>query len=520
MHHKGIRNILILLQLLIIAVFTVCYSGIPFPELSMIATTTSTTEESTTTSEETTTSTTSSTSTTIEDICPTGELSVNITGNGTCNNQPTLSWNPIDDVLYSLSFYDNASMTDPVYTADELSDTSFSSAILPSGNVYYRIEASHENCDKISSNGSISILGGWIPLGDKLNYDTNQDAKSPCLDQDSAGNLYAAWNERFSSLSRIVVAKYESGSWTYLGSPLHNGFGLNAYRVDLKIIQDVPYVIFYESGTLGDGFFMYKYDGSNWVQVGNNLVSSSNVDIGYPKLAYDGTSIYATWHEYDNSCYCYHVTVKKWEDPNWNLVGTVPINLDTTRSATNPVITSFNNEIYVAWAENISKHNTIVVKKWDGANWDLVGSPILNNSKYQAGSQNLLVYNNELYVFWDETNNTTEYLYCSKFDGSKWVLVGDRVNVFDDRFISDVKVAAGTNLYCSFKEETKKGNKVTLRVFENGKWTQKGYYLNNTSDNDASNPAVVVQSGDIPVVIWQEYENYISQIYVRRYQCP
>jgi len=452
--------------------------------------------------------------------CEEGDLVLTVDGADSCNNQPHFSWNGGVAERYTLELARDSNFSDMIYIAEDIESTSLNNAVLPPGDIFWRLQATQDHCEGRSTSGSFQVLGSWIPIDGVLNYNVDNDAQKPVIKQDSIGNYYAAWSEKTGFVSRIVVSKWDGSDWTPLSAPFYSGTGSSASQVQLILVNDVPHVIFYESGT-ETGIFVMYFDGSNWVQLGSNMLDTLQADYPQIDVTQDGT-LYAAWHEYNGGLDNKKIMVKSWNGTSWDPVGSMPLNLDPLVVSTNPSLETQENQVFVAWEEEIDGYTHIVVKTWNGTNWALLGSPIQLNATFHAGKPDLLRANNVLYVAWRETDNITSHIYTAYWNGSTWVVLGDSINLFPKRYIKNLELAASQYLYATYTEETTDGNKITLRIWDeaNASWQQKGYYLNNDTQNIALNSDVIITALETPVTIWQEYTSGVSRIYVKEYQCP
>ncbi len=102
-------------------------------------------------------------------------------------------------------------------------------------------------------------------------------------------------------------------NWDNVGTEKFNGMGISLY-----VYSGTPYVAFGDS-TNGGKATVIKYNGTNWVNVGNSGFSEGGAAI-YPRGLYidnDGTP-YLAYQDMTNGR---KATVKKFDGTNWVTVG-------------------------------------------------------------------------------------------------------------------------------------------------------------------------------------------------------
>lgn len=212
---------------------------------------------------------------------------------------------------------------------------------------------------------------------------------------------------------------------------------------------------------------VYKLDGSEWKKVstsGFGSFQSQYVSLdfdthGSPHVAYRGYSPYPA-DKASNSF------VAKLVGTTWQNVGNKPLD---TKYASELSMVMLGDVPYVA---SINAYDTLKVRKYDGANWVVVGSPIVSGEMDKA----LL-----------KTNNGALYLaytldgkgYVTRFNGNIWEPLGQGVaftgDYMDLEVVDDVPYVAYRNT----------SYKLSVIKYEDNSWKTVGS-SNATAENFAN----------------------------------
>jgi hypothetical protein len=171
-----------------------------------------------------------------------------------------------------------------------------------------------------------------------------------------------------------------------------------------------------------------------WVTADNNTPLSYNPSLpaANPVPVVFNNELYLTWQEH-NSDSKYQVRVKKWNGTTWvSADSNTSLNYNPSLPAANPVPVVFNNELYLTWQEyNSGSVYQIRVKKWNGATWVSAdnNTPLNYNPSLNAAGPVPVVFNNELYLTWQEYNSgTNNQIRVKKLKGDILLLEGSLTN--------------------------------------------------------------------------------------------
>jgi hypothetical protein len=230
-----------------------------------------------------------------------------------------------------------------------------------------------------------------------------------------------------------------------------------------------------------------------------------------PKTAVLNGTLYAVWSESNGTNT--QIRVKKYDNGTWVTAdNNTPLNKDANKNATLPTIAVFNNELYVAW-EEVSSMWQVRVSKLVGTTWISVDGDGVNginiNSNDNAKFTKLIIFKNELYCFWSEASGSVR---VKKYGGgSTWNTFagGSPLNKDSSKAGQNAEVAVHNNkLYATWSENTSSGGAVVwVKVYDSSTWKFvdgiPGTGLNIDSGKWASIPTLASYNNEL-YVAWSE----------------
>ncbi|AOY77996.1 InlB B-repeat-containing protein [Clostridium formicaceticum] len=303
------------------------------------------------------------------------------------------------------------------------------------------------NCDqiKVKSLDLDNEGSSWTSLSPSYSQDGNEwyglnhyyhlSAYNPSLTVNN-GKLYAAWCETTFGASKVAVKEYnkDTGEWVFIDDgpgQMESEFGLNydfsesTYFPNLMSYNNELYAVWMENKSNKGQLRVKKYSGSgsSWSFVDGGGVyglnrNASNQALRPALMACNG-SLYLAWEEatYNDPIYgsIPQIRVKKYNGGNsWSFVdgnNDWGINFDKANDARNPVLTAYNDTLYVSWDEIVDIGEElwptqIRVAKYDGAGFTFIdgnGQYGLNhNTGIYAGNPTLTAGDGKFYVAWQE----------------------------------------------------------------------------------------------------------------------
>ncbi len=260
-----------------------------------------------------------------------------------------------------------------------------------------------------------------------------------------------------------------------------------------------PYVIYRDPSQITTGAVM-KFDGNNWVAVGNHFASGY---VSCTTMAFDNTGTpfiaYTDWANSDKA------TVMKFDGTNWVAIGTAGFTPGTA-SFTSIAIDG-NGTPYIAFRDQLpSTQYRASVMKFDGVNWVYVGTPgFSSNLNFGGvGYTSLAIDANGIpYVaFTDLGNNFNATV--MKFDGSNWVNVGAGAISTDGANNTSIVIDSQGTPYVGF-EDNGNGSKATVKKFDGNNWVPVG--LPGFSSDVAEYTSLSIDNNNVLYLAFQDYAN-------------
>ena len=274
----------------------------------------------------------------------------------------------------------------------------------------------------------IHLYADWELVGSEY----LSDGYKECLELVfSNGIPYVVFAEQRTSpeMSGISVMKLENNHWTYVGQP---GFAGNFYdnvgAVGMSFSNDTPYVYFRDDEYDGKASVL-KFDGANWVSVGPRGFSDSAIAFGNIVVS-EGVP-FVVFRDYYEVPTNFAIKVMKFDGMNWVYVGNPEINSPSNF----PALFFFNDTAFVTYMDN-NNSSRAGIKKFNGNNWVNVGNQGFNNCEISGTSINMSFCTTEPLsgVPFVALSNTCQYNVPSvttvyKLANNQWEQIGTVGNV-------------------------------------------------------------------------------------------
>lgn len=256
-----------------------------------------------------------------------------------------------------------------------------------------------------------------------------------------------------------------------------------------------PYVVYTDSVN-GNRCSVKKFDGTNWVQVGN--AGFSTYDVEFNSIDFDASGTpYVAFREQTSS-----PSVMKFNGTAWVYVGApmfyVAANGVYTSMAVNPV----TNEPYIFFNDaTVASRGTCM--RFDGSNWVNVGTP-----GFTAGGVGwtTIKFNptGTPYVAYPD-NAYASKLAMMKFNGTSWVAIGSGAITTAQVFSYGFALDASDNIYLTYTDVSQ-SYKVTCKKWDGTAWANVGGYLNTGYASDCD--VTVDAFGNVFIYYTDQFLNY------------
>ena len=216
----------------------------------------------------------------------------------------------------------------------------------------------------------------------------------------SSGQPYVAFSDY--SDDKGTVMRFDGTNWVYVGI---EGFtaGFPSYNcLAFNPSDGQPYLAFTADEANSGKATVMKFDGTNWINVGNAGFSAGKT--WFMSLAFNQSGQpYVAYLDDANSD---KATVMKFDGTNWINVGNAGFSLGeiwSTSLAFNPS----DGQPYVAYSDSVNSWKATVMK-FDGTNWVNVGNAGFSDSKVYSTSLAFSPSDGAPYVGYEDIGNSAK----------------------------------------------------------------------------------------------------------------
>ena len=308
----------------------------------------------------------------------------------------------------------------------------------------------------------------WEQLGD--DGFTSDSVNYLDLALDANNTPYVAFQD---SDDEATVMKYDGSDWVLVGDASFSASSASSastvFGTHIQISSEgAPYVIYRDYRTdTGHGATVMKYDGSDWVAVGEEGFSPGSASD--PDIAFDSNdNLYAVFEDNENDS---KATVMKYLDSNdsWEVVGSVGF---SEGDINYPDIAFDSSDTpYIAF-EDEANGGKITVMKYEDSTWSIVGSAGI--SEDDAWYPRVVFDSSDTPYVSYRSNGSPDATGVQKFNGSEWVYAGGDTTVTDAySYYPDIAISPNDVVYTAFYDIT---NKMIVYRYsdDNDTWTSVG----------------------------------------------
>ncbi|MCB9047422.1 MAG: T9SS type A sorting domain-containing protein [Chitinophagales bacterium] len=259
-------------------------------------------------------------------------------------------------------------------------------------------------------------------------------------------------------------------------------------------VNGTPYLAYSDGGNSYKAT-VQKYDGTNWIAVGN---AGFTVDeVGYTSLAIDGNGTpYVAFEDWDNFKFA---TVMKYNGTGWVIVGSAGFSAGTAQHVNMAI--DANGTPYVAY-EDGSNSDKATVMKYNGANWVAVGSAGFSASSIDDISLAIDGNGTPYVAFVDFANSNKATV--MKYNGTNWTAVGSAG--FSSGAAHNIRLAIdGSGAAYVVFSDGNNNNKATAMKYTGTSWVTVGSA--GFSAGGIDNTSIAIDAGGTPYVAYQDGGN-------------
>lgn len=204
----------------------------------------------------------------------------------------------------------------------------------------------------------------------------------------------------------------------------------------------------------------------------------------------------------------------KWK----NDIGSLNYNTSKNADYANSII--FNDKLYLFWRENNGIASQIKYKYYDYIKWsnDNIDSLNYDSSKDVRYKISNIIFNNKLYLFWNEKNGAVWQIRYKYYDGTKWYNSNELNYDSSKEAYKHYSIIYDDKLYIFWNEWNGVAGQIRYKYYDGIKWNDdNGASLNYNSNKAGNYPNSIVFNNKL-YVFWSEYnENNIYQIRYKYY---
>jgi hypothetical protein len=342
------------------------------------------------------------------------------------------------------------------------------------------------------------VVSSWTPLGDPV---LGSAVKLVVNAKDRPVRAFNATD--IAGTTQTYVQEWNGTTWQTLGV-----FGGNVYRPALATrVKQAPGSPFYDPLGLAyvqrdannnDNLYVKVRSGQNWLDLGvvdDSVFYTSLVldKLGFPVVSYlkfdDGIKFF----------------VKRWTGKTWLQLGS---NVGSNGGLNNrpSLAIDENNTPYVAFSSG-EDANRIIVRRWNGRVWVNVGTAVSSAEGEEPGIA--LSKTGVPFVTWYESGSGSLDVRVRRWNGSSWINVGGILDVATDQGAIDPAIAvdAKGNPVVTWAESSSietEGFNVYVKRWTGTRWELIGKVLDENANQDVFEPVVAIRNSDKAVVTWSQ----------------
>lgn len=372
-------------------------------------------------------------------------------------------------------------------------------------------------------------LPEWVDLGGALSAHSGSTdvVGSPSLVVTNAGVPILAWSEEDGTTNNVHVRRWDGARWLALGGALSaNPGATKAFAPSLALDgAGNPTVAWHESDGTNQKIYVRRWNGSDWVVVGNGLSAKSGTDARSPSLALDTTgSPTVAWQESNGTTTFIHV--QRLVGRDWESLGGALISDPASDSSFAPSLKLDAGQPVIAWMEREEgSAMDVIVQRWTGSAWESMGGPlsarfgatdaftpslVLSGAGSRGGATPL--------VAWNEQDGTAENIFVRRWTGIGWAAVGGAIpDLPDNPFSRGVSLGLnGAGNPVVAWSECVSNTLCHLYVWQwtGTSWVSLGDQLGIVS---TGGPSLATDPNGHPIVAWTQNDAGGNNVHVLKY---
>ena len=203
------------------------------------------------------------------------------------------------------------------------------SVSLSSDGTIVAIGADYNSYNGLNS-GNVSIFkydnNNWVQLGNNISGETEDDYSGKSISLSNDGTIIAIGSYRNNSngfnTGNVRIFKYNGSNWIKLGNNIYGEIDNDYFGTSISLSGDGSVIAIGANGNMSGYTQIYKFNDTTWIQLGNDIVGGSISDNSgkYVKLSNDGTTV-AIGANDGNGINSGNVRLFKYNGTNWFQIG-------------------------------------------------------------------------------------------------------------------------------------------------------------------------------------------------------
>jgi len=315
--------------------------------------------------------------------------------------------------------------------------------------------------DGVSSKTTVMSYnsGSWVTIGTSAISTGVGSYIFMALDKNDTP--YVAYEDNSKS-NKVVVKKYNGSDWVYVGDTTGISVGTAPYN-NLGFNKNNELYLAYEDGGISSKAVVRKYNSGtgNWDTVGSAGFSAGSAD--FLSLAFDTSGL--PYVSYKDGSVGNKLSVMRDSSNIWVQVGTAGISAGIAQYTS--IAVDGNNIPYVAYKDRT--YNKLVVMKYSGSSWSAVGastgitSGIVTYTYMRIGGHNIP------YVAYEDGSVSSKATVLQYTAGS-WSAVGSAG--FSGGFVlyTSLAIDKNNNLYVGYQDASRSSKATVMRYLNGTTW--------------------------------------------------
>jgi hypothetical protein len=396
--------------------------------------------------------------------------------------------------------------------------------------------------------GEIEAQAGFVDIGGVLDITPTNRASTSSLVLDKNGKPVVVWQEGINNSSVLYLKTWNGSSWVQRTVPIGTPpFALNDLSPESLAIDtsNNPVVAVKTTGAEFAGLEVDRWDGTKWLKlpfqlsasnfIVNNVVTvSMAVDkankplVAFTANAQGEEGLFGTFQ---------NLVVARWDGTKLAQLGKqvegfsassldgsklgIPLDVSSLSLATDNLDRPVVAVARCAVAQ-LPCINNLYVKRWDGSKWVQLGNSLTRSNSKGSSKPSLAVdKNGNLFVAFIESVTGGVNLYVKKWTGSTWVQLDSNVDSAGSGVNNPSLALTPDGRPMVAYDESYNGNRnIYIKVLSyGGTWGYVGAKVERTITNNAYLPSLAVDGAGNAIFSYEEeVAGQLRNVYVRRFQ--